>query len=48
MFSQSPEPARPLQLLTISGSLRVASSNTATLLALRLVAPKNVTIALFD
>jgi NAD(P)H-dependent FMN reductase len=39
---------QPLQLLTISGSLRAASSNTATLLALRSVAPAGVSVTLFD
>jgi NAD(P)H-dependent FMN reductase len=37
-----------LTLLAISGSLRSASSNTAALQAIRLLAPPNVTLVLFD
>jgi chromate reductase, NAD(P)H dehydrogenase (quinone) len=39
---------QPLQLLAISGSLRVASSNTAVLQALLAVAPANMTILLYE
>ena len=38
----------PLHILAISGSLRVASSNTAVLQALTTVAPADVMITLYD
>jgi NAD(P)H-dependent FMN reductase len=37
-----------LQLLAISGSLRAASSNTAVLQALAMLAPSGVTVTLYN
>ena len=48
MLNKPPAPAAPLRFLAISGSLRVASSNTATLQALQAATPMGVTVALYD
>ncbi len=47
MLNQPPA-AAPLRFLAISGSLRAASSNTATLQALLAVAPMGVTVTLYE
>lgn len=39
--------SQPLRILAISGSLRTGSSNTATLQALSMLAPADVTVTLF-
>ena len=46
-MNETKSPA-PLSLLALSGSLRAASSNTALLLAARLLAPQSLDIEVFD
>ena len=42
------DPTRPLQILTISGSLRAASHNTKLLRALPALAPEGMAFTLFE
>ena len=46
-MSDFPSPAKPMRLLAISGSLRLASTNTAALEALAKLAPEGVKILVY-